>query len=118
VINTVTLRCHGCGREAKAEKLPKEFICKVCGAVNVVPQNAETFEDAAGCLPPASFEWTLPAGVKEGPGVKIYITAQGSEMTKQEYIEAFGIDPDLARAWMQKMGRKGKSGFVKIGGKK
>lgn len=50
--------------------------------------------------------------------MKIYITAQGSEMTKQEYIEAFGIDPDLARAWMQKMGRKGKSGFVKIGGKK
>jgi hypothetical protein len=114
----VTLRCHGCGREAKAEKLPKEFICKVCGAVNVVPQNAESAIDAAGCLPPKSFEWTLPAGFKEGPAGKIFVTAQGSEMTKQEYIEAFGIDPEIALIWMKKMRSEGKSGFTKIGGKK
>lgn len=114
----VTLRCHGCGREAKTDNPPKEFVCKVCGAVNVVLQIAETSSEACGCLPPTGFEWTLPAGMKEGPGGRIYITAQGTEMTKQEYIDAFGLDPDIAREWMRKMGRDGKKGFVKLGGRR
>jgi hypothetical protein len=109
----VILKCHGCGREAKTDRPPKEFVCKVCGAVNVVP-DTDTASEACGCLPPRGFEWTLPAGVKERPDGKIFITAQGTEMSKAEYIEAFGIDPEVAKAWMEKMGHEGKPGFKNL----
>ena len=107
---TLTLKCHKCGEEKETELHPKEFVCKNCGAVNVVAYDNSS-EDSAGCIPPTSFEWTLPAGVMEGPTGKTYVTAQGSHMTKEEYIDAFGLDPDMAINWMRKMGEEGKEGY-------
>lgn len=112
------LKCHGCGSEKETDLRPKEFVCKICGAVNIVQYNDGSSEDAAGCIPPTSFEWSLPAGILESPAGKIYVTAQGSHMSKAEYIDAFGIDPDIAKEWMKKMAAEGKPGFYKIGGKK
>jgi len=102
----VTLKCHNCGSERETDNPPKEFVCRICGAVNVVPLIDGTAGEAAGCMPPTGFEWKLPAGFK-GPndpalGEKIYITAQGDEMTRQEYIEEFHIDPELALAYRPK----------------
>ena len=107
----VMLKCHGCGAEKETDKRPKEFVCKDCGAVNVVDYGDGTADDAASCITPKGFEWELPAGVLEGPKGKIYVTAQGSQMSKEEYMDCFGIDPDLAKAWMKKMGTEGKEGF-------
>lgn len=108
------LKCHGCGAEKETDKRPKEFVCKDCGAKNVVDYNTGSVDQAASCIPPTGFEWELPAGKLEGPKGQIYITAQGSQMSKEEYIDCFGIDPDLAKAWMKKMGIKGKKGFKNL----
>ena len=98
----VTLKCHNCGSEKETDKPPKEFVCKVCGGVNVVPLTDGTADQACGCLAPDGFEWTLPAGKKTSAvGETVYITAQGSMMTKSEYIEAFGLDPEIALAYMR-----------------
>jgi len=44
----------------------------------------------------------LPAGVlTDAVGRKIYVTAQGSQMTKEEYIDAFGLDPEIALIYMR-----------------
>lgn len=106
----VKLKCHGCGREVEVEKAPKEFVCSDCGCVNIVPIVTDS-DEPLGCIPPTGFEWTLPSGVLEGPQGKIFETAQGSHMSKQEYIDAFGFDPELAIEWERKMGREGKPGY-------
>jgi len=98
----VTLKCHNCGSERETDSPPKEFVCRICGAVNVVPLTDGTYDEAAGCIPPTSFEWKLPAGCKETAlGEKIFITAQGTEMSKKEYIDAFGLDPEIALGYMR-----------------
>lgn len=98
----VLLKCHNCGSERETDNPPKEFVCRICGAVNVIPLTDGTAGEAAGCLPPTSFEWTLPAGVlTDAVGRKIYVTAQGSQMTKEEYIDAFGLDPEIALIYMR-----------------
>lgn len=95
------LKCHNCGSEKEPVTVPKEFVCKVCGAVNVVMLNDGTADSAGGCIAPTGFEWTLPAGKLDGPAGTIYVTAQGTHMTKVEYIETFGLDPDIALAYMR-----------------
>jgi DNA-directed RNA polymerase subunit RPC12/RpoP len=94
------LVCHNCGNSIEVENVPKEYVCKKCGAVNVVLQRSELYGEALGCIPPTSFEWTLPAGVMvDAVGRKTYVTAQGSYLTKEEYIRDFGFDPDIAIAY-------------------
>ncbi len=98
-----TLICHNCGHEVDVDVLPKEFVCSTCGAVNVVEIRDPTSGEAAGCIPPTSFEWKLPAGVmRDAMGKAIYVTAQGSHMTREEYMAAFGLDPDVALENMRK----------------
>lgn len=97
----VILKCHNCGSEKETDNPPKEFVCKICGGVNVVALTDGTADQAGGCISPTSFEWQLPAGVLDGPMGKIFVTAQGSHMTKAEYIEAFGLDPEIALAYMR-----------------
>jgi hypothetical protein len=98
---TVILKCHNCGSEKETDSPPKEFVCKVCGGVNVVALTDGSADQAGGCIAPTGFEWTLPAGKLSGPAGTIYVTAQGSHMTKAEYIEAFGLDPDIALEYMR-----------------
>jgi hypothetical protein len=97
----VILKCHNCGSEKEVKSPPKEFVCKVCGGVNVVPATDGTSSEACGCIAPTGFEWTLPAGKIKSPAGIIYVTSQGSHMTKKEYIDAFGLDPDIALEYMR-----------------
>ena len=98
----VILKCHNCGSKKETDSPPKEFVCKICGGVNVVALTDGTADQAGGCIAPTGFEWTLPAGKKTtAVGKTMYITAQGSEMSKAEYIEAFGLDPEIALAYMR-----------------
>lgn len=107
----VVLICHGCGSEKEVSQPPKEFICGECGAVNVVPRDMSN-PDACGCLSPTGFEWCLPAGVVESvSGQKIYTTAQGTKMSREEFVKTFGVDPEIMLARMRKLGIEGKPGF-------
>ncbi len=111
----VKLICHGCGDEKNPSVAPKEFVCSICGAVNIVPVLSGTHPEACGCLPPTSFEWRLPLGVNTDPmGVKHYKTAQNTEMTKEEFINAFGCDPDIVLERMRELGIEGQEGFVNL----
>lgn len=118
----VTLKCHGCGREAETDNPPKEFVCKVCGAVNIVPEFDGTASEACGCIPPRGFEWRLPAGINRSVSGEVeVITAQGTKMTREEFLEAFGCDPVIVYENMRKLGREGMPGFFNtssLGGSK
>lgn len=106
-------KCHNCGEVSKFETPLKEFVCQHCGAVNVVPDVPDrTSDEPLGCLAPTSFEWTLPAGrIESVTGQIWYVTAQGTHMTRPEYIAAFGFDPEIALKKMRnnrgvRLGRK------------
>lgn len=115
----VTLKCHNCGREVEKDDPPEEYVCKGCGAVNVVPTFDGTGDAACTCLAPTSFEWQLPAGKLTGPKGPIYITAQGSHMTKAKYIESFGLDPDIALEYMRSgAAAKERDDDIDIGGRR
>ncbi|MDH7596875.1 MAG: zinc ribbon domain-containing protein [Methanothrix sp.] len=97
------LKCHNCGTAVEYEVPPKEFVCAVCGAVNVVPVYTGASDEELGCISPTGFEWQMPAGRIGNPvlGYK-YVTAQGTQMTREEYLAAFKIDPEVALSYMRK----------------
>lgn len=107
-------KCHGCGEEKESDKIVKEFCCINCGAVNVVILNPEGYENACDCIAPKGFEWSMPSGELEGPKGKIFVSAQGTTMTKEEWINAYGVDPEITRAWMKRMGIEGREGFANL----
>jgi len=85
---------------------------KSCGAVNKVPEGDGTSLAPLGCIPPTGFEWKLPSGKQTDPsGKTIYITAQGSMMSKAEFIDTFGCDPDIMLRKMREMGVNGVKGY-------
>lgn len=98
---TQKLKCHNCGNVTETEATV-EFVCGVCGAVNVIPQIPEASDEPLGCLAPTGFEWKMPAGKigNEILGYK-YVTAQGSHLTRDEYIKSFGVDPEIALKYMR-----------------
>lgn len=77
----------------------KKFICKNCGTVNEV--NAEALaddeDDWLQCALPQGFEWILPAGkITPVLGDPIYISAMGEQLTYQQYLDTYYIDPEIA----------------------
>ena len=109
-------KCAKCGTQTEFPKLPKKFVCPECGVLNTPqPATAGTADQACGCILPTSFEWRLPAGEFETPEGPLFSTADdGTKLTLQEWIETFGSNPRIARAWMKKMGIEGKPGFVNV----
>lgn len=99
----MNLKCHNCGNVVEVSlETPKEFVCTNCGAVNVIPR-AETYDAPLDCLAPTGFEWKLPAGKIGNPIIGYqYVTAQGSYMTREEYIATFKIDPEIALEYMRR----------------
>jgi hypothetical protein len=82
----------------------KKIICKNCGVVNEVSDQAlgEDDEDWLPCIIPEGFEWNLPAG-KITPiiGAPIYISGFGEQLSQQAYLEKYGIDPEIAYQLMR-----------------
>jgi len=82
----------------------KKVICKNCGAVNEVSDQAlaEDDDDWLPCILPEGFEWTLPAG-KITPiiGDPIYISGFGEQLSHQAYLDKYGIDPEIAYQLMR-----------------
>ena len=108
--------CANCEAITDFPVRPKKFVCSTCGALNTPrSENVGTGSQACGCILPTSFEWRLPAGEFDTPEGLLFSTADdGEKLTLQEWIEAFGSDPRIARAWMKKMGIEGKPGHVNL----
>lgn len=112
----VELKCHNCGATTVLDiDVPKEFVCPACGAVNVIPR--EMSSDAPlDCLAPTGFEWRMPAGKIGNPLTGFqYITAQGTQMSREEYLATFRIDPEIA---LQYLHREQEQKPFKIGGRR
>ena len=81
----------------------KKIICKNCGAVNEVSDQALAEDDDwLPCIIPEGFEWILPAG-KITPiiGDPIYISGFGEQLSYQAYLDKYGIDPEIAYRLMR-----------------
>jgi hypothetical protein len=96
-MNEYKYKYHGCD-EVKATDHPiKEFVFSCCGCVNIATGLDQDADEACACVPPKTFEWSLPSGKIGNPVVGYrYVTAQGTEMSHEEYIETFGLDPEIA----------------------
>jgi hypothetical protein len=110
------LRCHGCGSVKEIDKAPKEFVCNLCGVVNVVVSGDGTYEDACSCIPVSGFEWTLPGGIfmNAATGEITVTSAQGTPMSLKEFIQTFGFDPVIAMQRMYALGLNGLPGYYNL----
>ena len=85
----------------------KKFICQNCGAVNVVDITAQDLTDPSDddwlpCLLPTGFEWSLPAGkITPVVGDPIYISASGEQLSREDYLMKYNIDPEVAYQLMR-----------------
>jgi hypothetical protein len=84
----------------------KKFFCQNCGAENDVDITTANLAPSEGdwldCLPPHGFEWVLPAGViTPAYGAPIYISANGEQLTKDDYEKEYHIDPEKALQFMR-----------------
>lgn len=109
-------KCANCEAISELPDKLKKFLCPDCGVVNTPDrENAGTGENACCCLLPKSFEWRLPVGEFDTPNGKMYSTADdGTMLTRDEWIAAFGSDPAILKEWMRKMGKEGKEGFKNV----
>lgn len=82
----------------------KKAICPVCGTI--VQIDEETINESTDwlpCLLPTNFEWKLPAGkIQSIIGETVYISADGLHLSRDQYIEKYNIDPELALKNMRK----------------
>ena len=53
--------------------------------------------DYLSCVDPTGFEWTMPSG-KVGPN---YVDAFGNQMSREEYIATYNVDPEYAYQYMR-----------------
>lgn len=112
MLNKNVVRCQGCGKTITINSEDKEFVCRTCGAVNVVPEGNGFADSPLGCISPKGFEWTLPSGVlKSADGKIIYVTAQGTHLSKESFIRIFGCDPEITLANMRKLGVQDIEGY-------
>ena len=87
----------------------KKFICKNCGAVNVAEITEKDLtgpgdddDDWLNCVLPTSFEWSLPAGkITPLVGDPIYISAGGEQLSREDYLMKYNIDPEIAYQLMR-----------------
>ena len=85
----------------------KKFICNNCGAVNTAEITSQDLSDPNDddwlpCVLPTGFEWTLPAGkITPVVGDPIYISASGEQLSRDDYILKYNIDPEIAYQLMR-----------------
>ncbi len=76
----------------------KKFICRNCGALNVASEeDLKSNSDWLQCALPQGFEWILPAGkITPAIGEAIYISGMGEHLSRDAYLNKYGIDPEIA----------------------
>jgi hypothetical protein len=91
-----------------------KIICPNCGAVSdIAPLEEGEEKDWLECSLPKGFEWSLPAGkISPVVGEPIYISATGEQLTWDQYIEKYNIDPEIAYQRMRaRSGHEIREGF-------
>ena len=73
-------------------------VCACCGAVlELTDLTSDEQENFLPCVLPTSFEWTLPAGrIVPVVGDPIYVDAFGHNLTKDEFMTQYNVDPEIA----------------------
>jgi hypothetical protein len=109
----IRAKCHNCDtiNELQVEpigatgKVEITFACIKCGALNEI---CIDFSDPANpvedwlCLPPTGFEWSLPSGkITPAVGDPIYVSAIGEQLTRENYIDRYKVDPEIAFEYMR-----------------
>jgi hypothetical protein len=97
----------------------KKAICKNCGVVNEI--SSESFgdenDDWLQCDLPLGFEWILPAGkITPVVGDPIYISGLGENLSRDDYLLKYNIDPEIAYQNMRQnmRGRMGRQPVSRI----
>jgi len=84
-----------------------KFVCKNCGAVNEKEReiilDPQYDEGDWLCDLPLGFEWILPVG-KISPivGTPLYVSSQGGNLSREEYLTKYNVDPEIAYQLMRK----------------
>jgi hypothetical protein len=87
-------------------KMKIKFICKNCGSVNEKEKEVLTDPDYSQedwlCDLPLGFEWILPVGkITPVVGSPLYVSSLGGNLTREEYLETYFIDPEIAYQLMR-----------------
>ena len=83
-----------------------KFICKNCGSVNEKEKEVLTDPDYSQgdwlCDLPLGFEWILPVGkITPVVGSPLYVSSLGGNLSREEYLETYFIDPEIAYQLMR-----------------
>ncbi|HNX39583.1 MAG TPA: hypothetical protein PKK11_03290 [Methanothrix sp.] len=83
-----------------------KFICKNCGSVNEKEKEALLDPDYSQadwlCDLPLGFQWVLPVGkISPVVGSPLYVSSIGGNLSREEYLERYNIDPEIAYQLMR-----------------
>ncbi len=75
-----------------------KVVCPHCGTISEIKEDQESEnENWLECVLPTGFEWSLPSGkIKSAAGTIYYVDSIGNKMSREAYIEKYGIDPEIA----------------------
>jgi len=109
-------RCANCETVVEFPSRPKKFICPECGAPNTPTSGTEgTGAGACDCILPTGFEWREPAGVIfDGATYLFKSPDDGKELTRDQWIQIYGYDPQKRLEYMRKLGKEGVPGFKNL----
>jgi len=114
----INARCHKCGESNALDIEPivmnticeYTFVCKNCGSLNTVyidPSDPSPDNQEWLCLPPDGFEWILPSGkITPIVGDPIYVSAFGEHLSRENYINRYKVDPEIAYQYMRRIQRE------------
>ena len=77
-------------------------ICPQCGTVSLADVKETTEDGWLPCVAPGGFEWTLPSGkITPVVGAPIYVDAFGKQMSYQDFLTKYNVDPEIAYTKMR-----------------
>jgi hypothetical protein len=105
-------KCANCKTINEFPEDVTSFACGKCGTCQTIASKEGGWGDnACGCILPEGFEWAMPAGKIGGK----FIPADGGKpMTKNQYIAAYHIDPEVCLKEMRDLGKDGAEGFKNL----
>lgn len=85
----------------KGDNKMKIVICKQCGSVNFLGEIPET-GDIVPSKTSDNLDWFIPMQRKVlDDGRVVYLDQEGTEMTREQYIENYYLDPEIAHKKMK-----------------
>jgi hypothetical protein len=116
---TFDAKCAKCGAIREFAKLPLKFCCSACGVLNTPqPENTGAGDQACGCLLPEKFEYLLPSGkigdIRGSLYDKFLTADDGTAISRTEWVEIYGYDPEIVWQNMRKQGKNGIDGYLNL----